>query len=48
MAIDPEVFNSTVADHSTRLTMLFLSKSPLVRQVLSAGTIDRSKLRIVK
>ena len=44
MAIDPEVFNSTVADHSTRLTMLFLAKSPLQRQLLSAGNIDKSKL----
>lgn len=44
MAIDPEVFNSTVADHSTRLTMLFLSKSPLLRQVLTSGNIDKSTL----
>lgn len=44
MAIDPEVFNSTVADHSTRLTMLFLAKSPLQRQILSAGNIDKSQL----
>ena len=44
MAIDPEVFNSTVADHSNRLTMLFLKKSPLNRQILSAGNLDKSKL----
>jgi hypothetical protein len=44
MGIDPEVFNSTVADHSHRLTMLFLKKSPLQRQVLSAGNIDKSNL----
>lgn len=44
MAIDPEVFNSTVADHSNRLTLLFLQKSALQRQILSAGNIDRSKL----
>lgn len=43
MAIDADVFNSTVADHSNRLTMLFLQKSPLQRQLLSAGNIDKSK-----
>ena len=44
MAIDPEVFNTTVADHSPHLTMLFLAKSPLLRKVLEAGNIDKSQL----
>jgi hypothetical protein len=44
VAIDPEVFNTTVADHSPHLTMLFLAKSPLLRKVLEAGNIDKSQL----